>query len=184
MSGKITNSANSGVWIRRGVRADAGQIADIHVRVWQIAYRGLLPAILLDNLSIERRFNYWEQTLSQRDGGQVVFVAEEVDGLVGFASMGAGRDPDSKGKLAELFTLYLLPSKWGSGVGYSLFEAVVKEARSAGFGEITLWVLHDNKRAIKFYERVGFQRDPAPGGVKIEQAGETVLREVRYRLVL
>ena len=87
-------------------------------------------------------------------GGDLV-VAEDADRLVGFAAF-AG---------AVLHALYVLPAYWGQGLGSRLLAAAgpVRE----------LWVLRDNARARRFYERHGWRADgterdasvtPARGG--------------------
>ena len=52
-------------------------------------------------------------------------------------------------------------------------------AHEKGFSEVTLWVLHANQRARKFYEKFGFVLD---GSEKEDNRWiDFVIREVRYR---
>ncbi len=48
-----------------------------------------------------------------------------------------------------------------------------------GFIEVTLWVLRDNERAVKFYQSIGFVLDVGHG--KFLERGGKALREVRFR---
>jgi RimJ/RimL family protein N-acetyltransferase len=52
---------------------------------------------------------------------------------------------------------------------------------SAGYGEAVLWVLEDNPRARRFYERTGWSLD---GGVKDDSHLGVSVTEVRYRIRL
>ena len=56
----------------------------------------------------------------------------------------------------ELVSLYLLPEYMGRGMGSVLLDASLKALSDAGFTNVLLWVLEDNLRAHKFYERSGF----------------------------
>jgi len=69
----------------------------------------------------------------------------------------------------ELFYLAVDPDAWGSGVGTRLLRDVEEHAREVGREVLELWVINDNERAIRVYERAGWagtdevERDPASG---------------------
>jgi GNAT superfamily N-acetyltransferase len=58
-----------GTVIRAARVGDAAQIAVVHVRSWQGAYRGLLPQAYLDGLDPAERVGRWERSLAEADGG-------------------------------------------------------------------------------------------------------------------
>ncbi|HEY0933157.1 MAG TPA: hypothetical protein VGD91_05360, partial [Trebonia sp.] len=65
--------------VRPAREADAAQIALVHVRSWQGAYRGLLPQDYLDELDPVQRLARWQQTLAETDGLRAgVLVAGQV----------------------------------------------------------------------------------------------------------
>jgi GNAT superfamily N-acetyltransferase len=78
--------------------------------------------------------------------------------VVGFVSVGASRDADASG---ELFAIYVEPDHWGTGVGGDLLAAGEQRLRELGHTDAILWVLEDNPRARRFYERAGWSRDGA-----------------------
>lgn len=47
---------------------------------------------------------------------------------------------------------------WGKGLGTALIEALLDTARSMEYEQIELGVYRENARAIRLYERMGFQR--------------------------
>ena len=55
--------------------------------------------------------------------------------------------------------MYVAPGCWGKGVSRSLCERAEQHLRLDGFIEVTLWVLKDNDRAVKFYQSNGFVLD-------------------------
>jgi putative acetyltransferase len=58
-----------------------------------------------------------------------------------------------------LEALYLRPAAWGSGLAVVLHDLAVAELRARGVGEARLWVLEQNRRARRFYERLGWRAD-------------------------
>ena len=166
---------------RLAVQSDAEKIADVHVRSWQEAYRGLLPESLLANLSIERRAAGWHRNLA--DSGAHTFVSVDIDGrITGFASLGVCRDADATSDTAELTAIYVDPRDWEGGYGRALVEAVLEATRNERYRRLTLWVLKSNRRGRHFYEKMGFTAD---GTEKTETWSEdVVLEEVRYHILI
>ncbi len=58
-----------------------------------------------------------------------------------------------------LHGLYVLPEAWGTGVADRLHERAVEALRAAGTETARLWVLAENRRARRFYERHGWYPD-------------------------
>jgi ribosomal protein S18 acetylase RimI-like enzyme len=146
--------------IRRADTADASAIADIHVRAWQAAYRGLVPDEQLERLDVDRCAAAWESQLV--DSSWPAYVLNG-DGVVrGFCSTAkcAESDLDSE-QAAEMPALYLDPGLWGRGHGRMLCEAVMAELRLRGFSQVVVWVLDGNERATGFYRALGFVADGA-----------------------
>ncbi len=140
-----------GVSIRHAEPADAESLARLHLDVWDDAYTGLMPQGILDDRRerVAERIERWSDILT---GPRPIWVAEDGAGLVGFASVGPARDNDVD-DLLELYSLYVRASYYGTGVGYALFEQAVGDRAAY------LWVLANNERAIRFYERQGFRFD-------------------------
>jgi GNAT superfamily N-acetyltransferase len=84
------------------------------------------------------------------------------------------------GSVAELYALYVRPAWWSTGTGRALMERVLARSSRAGYLSIALWVLRDNHRARRFYERAGFAPDGATN--VLERVGGVT--ELRYRRVL
>jgi GNAT superfamily N-acetyltransferase len=168
--------------IRVAVDSDARPIAEMHVRTWQVAYRGQVPDDYLDSLSVDQREIGWRQILADDDlsaGG--VLVLEDEGGIVGFAAVSASRDDDAGPGIGEVGSIYVLPDFWNRGGGRDLMARAVDTLRAAGFSAATLWVLDTNLRARRFYEAAGWVAD---GTTKVDDRGTFALREVRYRTTI
>jgi len=165
------------VEVRRARPEDAAAVAEIHVRTWQAAYEHIFGADRLAELDVGRRRRGWERALAERPD-EPVLLAEQGGRVVAFASVGPSHDEPGEG---ELYAIYALPAAWGGGAGPELMRESLAALRGLGYRSATLWVLEDNPRARRFYEREGWTLD----GTRRE--GEhlgVVTAEVRFRIAL
>ena len=137
----------------------------VHWQTWREAYDDLLPADFQETMTLEKcRFfsqKYPENTLIAIDGKKVV----------GFISYGNFRGETIQA--GEIIALYVLKDYYGKGVSKQLMHAAFVALDQ--FSEIYLWVLKENKRAIAFYQKMGFTFD---GQEKILKLGKPV-KELR-----
>ena len=161
--------------VRRARLEDARAIAQVHAETWREAYEHVFGAERLASVTIDARLAQWERILAA--GQSDVFVAA-ADGIVGFVSTGDSRDADAE---AELFAIYVLPAAWGTGAGTALMRAGLEAMRLRASGDAVLWVLDDNPRARRFYEREGWALD---GERKEDEYLGLRVAEVRYRIGL
>ena len=167
--------------VRRARPEDAAAIAAVHVRTWQAAYEHVFGAERLAGLDAERRRLGWERALSERVDEEDVFVAEDDGEVVAFASCGPARDEPGEG---EVYAIYALPPAWGGGAAPELMDAALDALRGRGYPAAILWVLEDNPRARRFYEREGWSLDTAEWARKVEPHLGVDVVEVRYRISL
>lgn len=159
--------------VRAATVEDAFAIERIRVYGWRAAYRHVLPAEELDAMEIDE--TRWRQRIVEPPTGWSTVVAEDEGGdVVGFASVGPSRD---EAGIGELYAIYVDPESWSTGTGRALIEHA-EEILRRDFAEATLWVLDDNPRARRFYERAGWAPD---GARKSEQRWGVRAAEVRYR---
>jgi GNAT superfamily N-acetyltransferase len=165
--------------LRPAEPADDAAVARVHVRSWQIAYRGLLPDEYLDGLQPEDRaphYSFGDRTPCQ----PLTTVAIERGEICGFATTGASRDGDRPNS-GELYALYVDPSCWELGVGRALIGGAREHLTREGFAEAHLWVLDGNTRAERFYRRDGWTPDRAR---RPEELWGVIVHERRFRTVL
>lgn len=159
--------------LRTATIDDAEVIAGVHVASWQAAYRGIVPDDILDNLSIAQRTQAWHVVFRDHDAP---LVALRGGRIIGFVGWGASRDADVA-ELGELYAIYVAPESVNTGAGLALMTAATSDLRRQ-FAAAVLWVLRDNQRARRFYERFGWSPDGREQ-VLDDLAG---VIEVRYRI--
>lgn len=163
------------VTVRDARPGEGRRVEQIRVAGWQAAYAGLIDADFLLAYRVEEaRVARREQWLAAPNPGELMLVAQLQADVTGFAFLGASRDPDLP-EAAELWALYVDPSRRSTGVGSALL--------AAGFARMpqqlqTLWVLAANAPARTFYERHGFEPD---GAGKLLDRIPGAPPEVRYR---
>lgn len=133
-------------------------IAEIHVRSWQAAYRGVLSDDLLDGLSVTEREASWQVLLGDTEHHSLNLVAEDEGGaLAGFCAVTTpSRDAKEDEPLAEVGALYVDPDRWREGAGAAMLIAAFEMLKERGWPDVVLWVLPENRRALAFYARFGF----------------------------
>ncbi|MET7682101.1 GNAT family N-acetyltransferase [Streptomyces sp. NPDC005423] len=163
--------------IRPMTLADCDRVSEIRVHGWQFAYDGLMPRSFLDALSVERDAARRRARFGQADGAVLNLVAERAGEVVGWSCHGPYRDGRLHTAEAELYALYLATDHLGTGVGRALLQESVRRCAALGHDRMFLWVVRDNTRARRFYERAGFRADGAEE--PFEVAG-TAVPELRY----
>jgi GNAT superfamily N-acetyltransferase len=168
----------TGVHLRSATMQDAEPIARVHLASWDATYRGLVPDALLAELTFERRLAQWRHDIThslEPGGAGCVAVADAgTSGIVGFASAGPEREPEAPFD-GELYTLYLLASHQGRGIGAALLRYTATQLRRSGCRSMRAWVLEGNPTE-GFYRRMGGR----PAGSQALHFGEHDLTEVAY----
>lgn len=160
---------------------DIEGISAVRIRSWQEGYRGILPGDYLAALSVRAEVERWRSALAGRGlrpGHSVAVVDGEI---VGWSSVGPYRDedvPPPGPDAGEINAIYVLPERWGAGIGRALMAHALQELAAGGLSPVLLWVLRDNTRARRFYQRAGFRPD---GVTQLYEVGGAVLPELRYR---
>lgn len=156
--------------IREARPDDADACAVAHIEGWRTGYRDLIPDEYLDAPEFaQQRTDRW-RSWTWADGlidGQL-FVGELRGRVVGFVMVGRERvqpvcdqlnaetqEPSGSDR-GEVYALYLHPDAWGSGVAVALMARSHEHLHAMGYTEAVLWVLRDNPRARRFYEKAGW----------------------------
>lgn len=143
--------------LRPAAPEDAMAVARVHVRAWQVAYRGLMPEDYLAGLRAEERAQRYEFGAPDPAKPRTL-VAVEADAILGFATISPARDEDTIGQ-GELCALYVEPDCWGRGIGRALASAARGDLHRLGFTRAVLWVVAGNARAKQFYRADGWSPD-------------------------
>jgi ribosomal protein S18 acetylase RimI-like enzyme len=167
---------NAAVLTLRDARPeDAAKVAEVHVRAWQVAYRGLLPDDDLDGLRAEDRAARYTFHLVGPEHPATTVALEDGE-IRGFVTTGPARGCAQT--VGEVYAINVDPAAWGRGVGRALMAHARARLAERGCTEALLWVLVGNVRAERFYRADGWradgtQRDDEVWGVRVS--------ELRYR---
>ncbi len=140
--------------IRDASANDLRRIAEIHISSWREAYKGIMPQTFLDEMDIDQRLQGWERRLNATDHAQLR-VCDVGGHIAGWHYSGPSRDVDAQPLVGEVYAIYVDPNAWGLGHGTLLINDAHQLLVAAGFTNVSLWVLKENRRAIDFYARNG-----------------------------
>ena len=173
--------------IRAGSAADAAEIRRVRRESWIAAYTGIVDRAAIDRATAEPPPDRPAPNPPPHVR-TLVAVGGDDPAVIGFASFGPERAvvsasypavPQAGGPTAlpgELYALYVTPARWSTGTGRALMGSALAALNEAGYPRVVLWVLADNARARRFYERAGFVHD----GVTNILTGLGGVLELRY----
>ena len=143
-----------GIRVALGASEDAPIVAQLQIDATLAAYGRIFPASapppLFEDVLAEWRDRLGDDTTT----GPTTFVAIDDGRLVGVVVAGPDLGRPDRGHIARF---YVVPDRWGQGIGHRLYLDVTGWLRRAGYREATLWVLEGNDRARAWYERLGWR---------------------------
>ena len=122
----------------------------VHCTSWQEAYRGIVCDRYLDTMTVEAT------TARARQFPENTLLAKDKEKVVGFAVYGPSRDEDLM-DAGEVVVIYVLSEYYDRNIGYRLMNEAISRLKE--YNTIFVWVLEKNERAIRFYQRYGFEFD-------------------------
>ena len=163
--------------IRLATSSDALDMAKVHMRSWEAAYKDIIPADYIREKSAERPA-LWERILENENTTQ--YIIKKDGKTAGMMGIGISHDNDVDDGTYELMGLYLLPEYFHQGIGTQAMEFAFAKARSLEMKIMTVWLLENNYNAKRFYEKCGFTSD----GSTREQNFGKILNSIRMRINL
>ncbi|MBT8460360.1 MAG: GNAT family N-acetyltransferase [Boseongicola sp.] len=89
--------------------------------------------------------------------GEPIFAAFEEEKPVALAGV-IHQKRDRMAHRASVAMVFVVPERRGSGLADKMMDRVAGYARGCGLVQLELTVQAGNARAVRFYERLGFQR--------------------------
>lgn len=152
---------NEQVTIRFAAPEDAARLAEIGRKSFYDAFAAH-PANAPEDMEIFMNQSFGEaiQGRELSDEKTVYLVAETQGDIAGYAKLVKdSREPMVTGETClEIARFYFLQEFIGRGASKTLMEAVLNFARENGFDTIWLGVWEFNPRAVRFYEKWGFEK--------------------------
>lgn len=144
------------VTVRPAVPSDASEMAEIHMRSWEVAYKDIIPADYIREKNATRPA-MWRKSLSESQYPHMVIQLNRK--TVGNMCVAPPQDDDLSDAYYELHGIYLHPDYYRQGIGTKAMDYAFDIARNFGKKFITVWVFAENINSIKFYEKCGFVAD-------------------------
>jgi L-amino acid N-acyltransferase YncA len=174
------------VSVREAHPADVPEIARIQIDTWRTAYTSILPAPVLESLSVEAAEPAWAAAVQEPPSPHHhVLVAQEQQWLVGFAALApaddleeSDPDPDATAQIGPL----LVEPRWGRrGHGSRLLAAAVDLARNDGMHRAIAWIPTADSASLDFLSSAGWEAD---GYARTLETGAGEVRELRLHVSL
>ncbi len=163
----------SPISIHLATPSDATDMAEVHMRSWEVAYKDILPADFIREKNATR-LELYKRVIT--DGNANSYIIQYGGNTVGIMCVAPPQD-EHLSDCYELHYLYLHPDYFRQGIGSQAMEYACNIARSLGKMGLVLWVLEKNTGSIKFYKKSGFVAD---GGLW-ERNFDKPLRSIRMR---
>jgi GNAT superfamily N-acetyltransferase len=151
------------ILIRLGDAADVDAAVSVYERSKLARRQGVWP---------NRAARVEQVRAHLRDPGSWFLLANEGPEVVGMASAEPLRGEDGTGPPMPggcfLNLLFVVPERWGEGIGGAVLDAVLAEARRRHSARIHLWTNENDERSHRLYRSRGF----APTGRTANGEGE------------
>jgi RimJ/RimL family protein N-acetyltransferase len=169
----MTGTVAPPIPVHRVTAADAARMRAL--RLEMLADSPLAFLETLAQAAARPHADYRRRIVQASTGGQLAqFVADPGGRLIGHAG---GTVLPEEPSATVVFAVYITPAHRGSGVLRELVEAVAGWSVAMGRGELMLEVVVGNDRAVRAYERLGFEDT----GVRVPHPIVPGLRELQMR---
>jgi GNAT superfamily N-acetyltransferase len=169
------------VSVRPAAPDDAAELGRIQVETWRTAYGEVVPAAVLDGLSVEQAASSWAAAISTPPSARHhVLVALEQQWRVGFVAIGPADDleaDDPEPATTAGIAVLLVEPRWGRrGHGSRLLAAAIDHARADGMTRALAWIPEHDAVTRDFLISAGWGPD---GLARALDTGAGELREIR-----
>ena len=137
--------------IRKNELKDQEQMAHIKIDGWKNTYDKIIASKYLNELDYQKQTERYIDSFEEYK--DLVLVAVKDEEVLGYSCFDLNEKEDKFD--AELVSLYIKSGETGKGIGTSLVKETAKELMTHGKKNMIIWCLDENKKAIKFYEKLG-----------------------------
>ena len=101
--------------IRRAAADDVPRLARLHLRGWQVGFRGVVADEILDRLSLDDHVSGWTRMLCDSESDRRTWVGEIGDRVVGYCAVGPTHQADEGLETGEVYGMYVDPDYFRGG---------------------------------------------------------------------
>jgi GNAT superfamily N-acetyltransferase len=174
------------VSVRPARLEDVDEIARIQVETWRFGYGDIVPAAVLDGLTVETVAPAWQDAVGAAPSPRHrVLIAQEQEWAVGFLAVAPADDlepEDPEPAHTVAIGPLLVEPRWGRrGHASRLMAAAIEHARSDGMTRAVCWIPEADAASREFLVGAGWALD---GLVRVLETGAGELREMRLHTSL
>lgn len=136
--------------IRLLIEKDIDEMAKLYVKSWRATYNGIIPAKILDTITVEKFNPIWKNYITKDNNG--IFGAFEGDIFLGFGAFTPDKNMEST---LYLDSLHMKDEYKGKGIGTKIINQLKDYAREKGYKGISVSVMYGNDRAKNLYTKLG-----------------------------
>ncbi len=149
---RITLKNGKEAWLRNGGASDGNAVYE-HFNLTHAETDFLLSYPDENSYNPEQEAAFLEEKTKSRNEIEIVALVDgKVAGTAGIEAVGT----KYKVRHRAEFGISVLREYWGLGLGKALATACIQCARDAGYVQLELHVVADNKRAVSLYQSLGF----------------------------
>ena len=139
--------------IRNINEKDIPSIADIQIKGWKSAYKGIIDDSILNAMNKEEKIERLKSNYAKNG----FIVAEIENEVVGFCRYADSNEftPEMQDIDCEITALYVKPDLKYKGIGTRLFQFVIDEFKNKSKVRMILWCLKENEPSKRFYRKKG-----------------------------
>ncbi len=126
------------------------------------------------------RLRFWRDAIEY--GEPFVQVACSDDAIVGFVGYDRSRDTRTPPTTGEIWSIYVVQSHHGQGVGLALWDAAREGLLEEGCTHVSVWIELACDRALRFHDLAGFKRDMP--SLRTIAKGDKRVEEIRLKRLL
>ena len=156
------------ITIRLAKPSDAADMAEVHMRSWEAAYKDIIPEEYIKTKNATRP-DLFKRIITDENKTQYVIQADGK--TVGIMCIAPPKDDDVDDNYYELHGIYLHPDYYRRGIGTQAMKFVCDETRKLNKKYINVWVFAVNTNSINFYKKCGFIAD---GKTQTMECGKTM----------
>ena len=157
---------------------EADLLASINAASFQKGFKGIIPdEVLNEKFAYGRLLERFTKELAEKNTENSILLID--DKPVGIQTFGRDDHKEREPVEIDIWRLYILPECWGMGYGEILIKWGLEELKKKNYKKVALWVVDENTRARRFYEKMGFLNE---GEYRIINPGKEIeeLRYVKY----
>lgn len=132
------------------------QIADLYLRNWREAYKGLLSQDYLDALTMEAICDKWSDYITQPEHGVFMVMEEAEEGkpekLAGFVGFKPYHRLEN---CIYVYSLHVEKHMRGQGIGSALVRKIAEKGCAEGYPRMGVCVVVGNDNARRLYAELG-----------------------------